>query len=183
MKRTTLLLSSLVCFSAVGCAGQLTEDEMDRLYKEHTGGSGGSSTGTNPTTGSGGSGPAVDQCVVNTKALASCQVVGCHSGATLSAGLDLSATAVTTNAKTFLDKANVGTPGVTMPGDATGCPPNMYKLIDKSNPSNSLIYTKAEVMGEMATHPCGGKMPVIGSFTTADKMCILSWINSVINLP
>jgi hypothetical protein len=156
---------------------------MDRLYKEHTGGSGGSSTGTNPTTGTGGGGPPVDMCVVNTTALKSCQQVGCHSGATLSAGLDLSATAVTTNAKSFLDKANTGTPGVMMPGDPTGCPPNMYKLIDKSNVMNSLLYTKAWPGGEAPMQPCGGKMPVIGTFTAADKMCILNWINSVINLP
>jgi hypothetical protein len=109
--------------------------------------------------------------------------MGCHSGAMLSAGLDLSATSVTTNAKSFLDKANVGTAGVTMPGMPDGCPPNMYKLIDKSNAMNSLIATKAVAAGETDMHPCGGKMPVIGTFTAADKMCILNWINSVINLP
>jgi hypothetical protein len=178
MKRSTLLLSTLACFCALSCAGQLTEDEMDRLYKEHTG-----TGGSSGPTGAGGGGPAVDQCVVNTMALKSCQAVGCHSGATLSAGLDLSAASVTTGAKALLDKANVGISTVTMPGDPNGCPPNMYKIIDKSNVMNSLLYTKATAAGETPMPPCGGKMPVIGTFTAADKMCLLNWMNSVINLP
>jgi hypothetical protein len=100
----------------------------------------------------------------------------------LSGGLDLSATSVTTNAKTFLDKPNVGTAGVTMPMDPTGCQPGAYKLIDSANATNSLIYTKTEVLGQMPTHPCGMPMPVIGTFTADNKACILKWIESVIAL-
>jgi hypothetical protein len=154
---------SVVALSAVGCAGELSEDPR-------------------PPKDAGGS-PPVDMCVVNTNALKTCQVAGCHGGTPLSAGLDLTLASVTTNAKSFLDKLNTGTPGVTMPGDPTGCPPNMYKLIDSTNAMNSLIYTKSTPGGEASMQPCGGKMPVIGTFTAADKMCILNWINSVIALP
>jgi len=125
----------------------------------------------------------VDPCIVETPALKSCQAAGCHTGTPLSANLDLGVASVTTNAKTlFLDKPNPGTMGVTMPGDPTGCPAGMYKLIDSANAMNSLLYTKTEVLGDMPTHPCGSKMPVIGTFTANDKACILKWIQSVIAL-
>jgi hypothetical protein len=182
MKTTVLLLSTVACLSAVGCAGTLTADEQQRLFDEHsgTGGAGPTSTTTSSTsTGSGGSGPAVDMCVVNTTALKSCQAAGCHGGMPpLSAGLDLSATAVTTNAKSFKDKLNTGTDPM-----GGGCMPGTFKLVDSANPMNSLIYTKVEAPGDMATHPCGSKMPVIGTFTSADKMCILNWVMSVASLP
>jgi hypothetical protein len=156
-----LLRWTVALLCASGCAGELSEDPR-------------------PPKDAGG--PPVDMCVVNTSALKTCQQAGCHGGTPLSADLDLSVASVTTNAKSFLDKANTGTPGVTMPGDPTGCPPGMYKLIDKSDAMSSLIYTKATPSGETPTAPCGQKMPVIGTFTAADKMCILAWINSVIAL-
>jgi hypothetical protein len=146
-------------------------------------------TGSTTTAGGGGSGT-VDMCVVNTTALKACQAVGCHTGDPshpgdpnfLSAGLDLSAASVTTNAKLFLDKPNVGTMGVTTLGDATGCPPGAFKLIDSTQPSNSLLFLKPTASGQMPTAPCGSKMPVIGTFTEANKACLTSWISSVIAL-
>src|SRR4051794_22591984 len=92
MKRT-FLLSTLACSTALaGCAGTLTTDEQERLWTEHTGGTGGSTGGTSTTTGGGGSGPMVDMCVVSTATtgpMHTCQQVGCHGGATVSAGLNL----------------------------------------------------------------------------------------------
>ncbi len=183
MKTTVLLLSTVAALLAAGCAGTLTPEEQQQLFDAHSGtggvGSGPTTSTTSTSTGSGGSvGPAVDMCVVNTTALKSCQQVGCHSGTPLSAGLDLSMTSVTTNAKSFKDKMNVGTDPM-----GGGCMPNTFKLVDSANPMNSLIYTKVEAPGDMPTHPCGGKMPVIGTFTSADKACILSWVMSVASLP
>jgi hypothetical protein len=186
MKNMVFLLSTLASLSAVACAGQLTAEEQERLFNEHagTGGSTGAGSTSSTTTGAGGSGPAVDMCIVDAakRPLKSCQAGGCHTGSPVSAGLDLSDASVTTNAKSFLDKMNVGTMGVTMPGDATGCQPGAYKLIDSSNAMNSLLLTKAVASGETITPPCGSKMPVIGTFTTEHKACLTSWINSVIML-
>jgi hypothetical protein len=181
---------AIIALSAMGCAGKLEPDsstcppDCPPTWAATT-------TGTGSTTTGGGGGPGtVDMCVVNTTALRACQATGCHTGDPshpgdpnfLSAGLDLSATSVTTNAKLFLDKPNVGTPGVTMLGDPTGCPPGAFKLIDSANPSNSLLFLKPTAPGQMPTAPCGGKMPVIGTFTSAYKDCLTSWISSVIAL-
>jgi hypothetical protein len=109
--------------------------------------------------------------------------VGCHSGSLLSAGLDLSNASLTTNAKSLKDKMNVGTMGVTMLGDPNGCPPGTFKLVDSANPTNSLLYMKLRPFGDVDTHPCGNPMPVIGSFSSDDKTCVLRWIESVAALP
>ena|SRR5690349_18172822 len=132
--------------------------------------------------GGGGGGPSVDTCVVGTPTMGpmhTCQTTACHGGTMVSAGLNLDNENLTTNAKAkYLDVTNVGDPT----GQAPPCAPGMFKLIDSANAMNSLLYTKTEVIGQMPTHPCGGMMPVIGTFTTADKMCILKWIESVIKL-
>jgi hypothetical protein len=74
----------------------------------------------------------------------------------------------------YLDVANAG--------DVmdNGCMPGAGKLIDSSNPTNSLIYAKLVASGDSNVPPCGVKMPEIGSISASDKACILSWINSVI---
>jgi hypothetical protein len=126
----------------------------------------------------------VDMCVVNTSALKACQTLGCHIGDPniLSAGLDLSVRSVTTNAKLFLDKPNAGTVGVTTLGDPMGCPPGAFKLIDSTQPSNSLLFLKPTVQGQTSLVPCGSKMPFIGTLTQDGKACLTRWINSVIAL-
>ncbi len=181
MRRIARWVICALC--AAGCAGELTPDEK---ILEPTATGPATSTGSGMTTtgaGGAGGGPTVDPCIVESTALRSCQSTGCHTGSPLSAGLDLSRASVTTNAKAFLDKPNGGTPGVIQEGDPTGCAPGMYKLIDSSNPLHSLIYLKLQAPGELVTPPCGGKMPVIGSFRPEDKACILRWIDSVIALP
>jgi hypothetical protein len=161
---------------ALGCAGQLTTAEQEEICKQHPGclggpatGSGGS-TGAGGTTGTGGSGVMFDPCI-NT-AMKSCQVEGCHKSAVVSAGLNLETTNLTMNFKTmYLNKPNVGEP-------MAGCMPGAAKLIDPMAPEMSLIYSKLQ-----PTPPCGGKMPVIGTFSATDKACILKWINAAIAAP
>jgi hypothetical protein len=144
---------------ALGCAGELVSDPR-------------CPSGNCPAD-AGEVAPQVDMCVVNTTALKTCRVAGCHMPP-VSAGLDLSEASVTTNAKNFLDKANAGS--------EMACLPGMGKLIDPVNATNSLLYAKVQASGETIAPPCGAKMPVIGNFTMADKACILSWIKSVIAL-
>jgi hypothetical protein len=185
MKNTVLLLSTFVFLGTAACAGELTQDEQNTLWEAHqgTGGGSGTSTTTSSTTsaGTGGSGPAVDMCIVSTTTtgpMHTCQTAACHGGPTVSAGLNLDNVNLTMNAKAkYLDVPNTGDPT----GQAPPCAGGMFKLIDSAAPMNSLLYTKAEAPGDM-THPCGGKMPVIGTFTADDKACLLKWINSVIAL-
>jgi hypothetical protein len=172
---------AFVLLGVAGCAGRLLPDE-DLLLPAIDSGSDAPRT---TTTGGPDPGTVVDPCIVDTGALRSCQSQGCHTPdrvAGLSAGLDLSVASVTTNAKSFLNRPNVGTMGVTTFGDPTGCPPGSFKLIDSENPMNSLLYTKTEAPGSPPSHPCGGKMPVIGTFTPDHKACILRWIQSVVAL-
>jgi hypothetical protein len=162
---------------ALGCAGQLTTAEQEELCKGHPGclGSAGPATGSGGSTGAGGStgtggGVMFDPCI-NT-AMKTCQVDGCHKSAVVSAGLNLETTNLTMNFKTmYLNKPNMGEP-------MAGCMPGVAKLIDSAAPEMSLIYSTL-----LPTPPCGGKMPVIGTFGAADKTCILNWINKVIAAP
>jgi hypothetical protein len=176
MKRTTLWVSTLACFAwAAGCAGTLTQDEQQRLFDEWPGGTGGTPTGA-------GGGTPVDTCVVGmTGAMHTCQsTIGCHGGPMVAAGLNLDDVNLTQNFKAkYKDVSNTGDPT----GVAPPCTAGMAKLIDSSNAMNSLIYTKLQAMGESNTPPCGSKMPFVGSISSQEKACILSWINSVINAP
>jgi hypothetical protein len=114
----------------------------------------------------------------------SCRAVGCHTGNPLSAGLSLDENTVLYDARrVLLDRPNHGTEGVTMLGDPTGCPAGAFHLIDSANPTASLLWLKPIPAGGVDTHPCGSKMPVIGTFNAADKQCIQSWIASVIGPP
>ena len=169
----------IVTVCASGCAGELTPEVSYDTVTGTTSGAGGS---TMAAGGAGGGPGGVDPCIVNTPALKACQNVGCHIGPPLSAELDLSVASVTTRAKLLLDKPNAGTMGVQTLGDANGCPPGSFKLIDSANPTSSLIYAKLRAQGETPTNPCGGWMPVIGAFTADNKACVLKWIQSVIAL-
>ena len=182
MKRNLLQLCVNIGLASVigvaGCAGTLTDDEQQRLWLEHTGGTGGG-TGS-MTSGSGGGGPMVDMCVVSTATtgpMHTCQGTGCHSSAASAAMLNLENDNLTKNYKTMYYN-------VDSKGDPTGvapvCTAGMAKLIDGSNAMNSLIYTKLVATGDTNIQPCGSKMPFFGTLTTQEKACILSWINSVI---
>ena len=203
MKNMSLLTLGLAFSLGLGaCAGELTLDEQEQLYREHMAGAGGgtptstssgsagsstgsagSSTGSAGSTGSGGStgtggGSPVETCV--TTSMQACQNNFCH-GQNPAVGLVLDNDALTKNYKDlFVDKPNKGTDGITMEGDPNGCVPGMYKLIDSANPTNSLLYRKAFAPGDTGNAICGAKMPIIGSFSSDDKACMLKWINSVI---
>jgi hypothetical protein len=195
MKNNVLLLSAhvglLAAIGIAGCAGQLTSQEQSDLWDEHqkiyavgAGGSGqvgpatGGGSNTTGTGGAGGSGslPPVDMCIVTS--FTGCKSAGCH-GMAPAAMLVLDAASLTTNYKSlYYDKPNAGTPGVSVD---LGCPANMYKLVDPVTPEQSLIYQKVAAKPFPAQKPaCGEWMPVLGTFTEADKACVLRWINGVI---
>jgi len=118
--------------------------------------------------------PPVDMCVLTS--MKTCQNDFCHGTTGTMAELLLTPQVLTQDYKTALvDQPNKGRMGVVDAGDPYGCPAGFAKLIDSAAPENSLIYTKLGM-----PQPCGGGMPVIGTFTDADKACVLSWIKSVI---
>jgi hypothetical protein len=112
--------------------------------------------------------PSVDTCVLTSMKV--CQSAGCHGGMPISAGLSLEATVLTRDFKVLVDQLNHG--------DPSGCMAGQFKLIDSTDPAKSLIYAK--LPGTDPAPPCGLRMPVIGNFAAADRMCVMSWINSVI---
>jgi hypothetical protein len=140
-----------------------------------TGGAGGATTGAGGFAGA----PIIpDPCVVTS--MKACQAFGCHGGDSVSAGLRLDNYVLLQDFRQLIDRPNTGTQGVTQLGDLTGCPPRAFKLIDSDRPNQSLLWLKPRPSGSSEGPPCGGKMPVIGSFTQADKDCVQSWILSVI---
>jgi hypothetical protein len=107
-----------------------------------------------------------------------CRVAGCHGGDPLSAGLRLDENVLLYDARrVLLDQPNHGS------GDPSGCPQGSFLYIDSARPVDSLLWLKPKATGDMSTPPCGGKMPVIGNFTPADKQCIQNWILTVIGPP
>jgi hypothetical protein len=110
----------------------------------------------------------VDACALHSMKV--CQNANCHGGAMVYADLHLDDNVLTTDYAPLVDKPNHG--------DPAGCMPGKFKLIDSANPTASLIYTKLPTPGSMP--PCGLNMPVIGTFLDDDRMCVLSWIDSVI---
>jgi hypothetical protein len=120
-----------------------------------------------------GGGHVVDSCALTSMKV--CQNSNCHGSGTDGGGmvyadLHLDDNVLTTDYAPLVDKPNHG--------DPAGCMPAKFKLIDSADPTASLIYTKLPSQG--STPPCGLNMPVIGTFLDADRMCVLSWINSVI---
>ena len=120
MKRNLLQLCVNIGLASVigvaGCAGTLTDDEQQRLWLEHTGGTGGG-TGS-MTSGSGGGGPMVDMCVVSTATtgpMHTCQGTGCHSSAASAAMLNLENDNLTKNYKKPAVQAKESGPVLTRP--------------------------------------------------------------------
>jgi hypothetical protein len=54
---------------------------------------------------------------------------------------------------------------------SSGCPDHL--LIDKADPTQSMLYLK--VTGTT----CGVKMPLGGSLTADEEACVLSWIEGL----
>jgi hypothetical protein len=160
-------LALALSFAIAACGG-----EVPGPGPSIAGGIGGASgaAGSSGVGGTGGAGgtASVDMCVLTSMKV--CQNAGCHGSPPVSSGLALDNDVLTRDFAMLVDKPNQGDPG--------GCMAGKYKLIDSADPGSSLIYTK---LPDPATSPpCGLRMPVIGNFAAADKMCILSWINSVI---
>jgi hypothetical protein len=134
-----------------------------------TGGTGGATGGAGGTTGgAGGAGGtadagAIDPCMAPL-AMSKCALGGCHTGAVLAAGLDLSA-AVIASPGALVNKSNKG--------DSMGCMANSTKIIDGARPEQSLIYTK------ITTPTCGALMPPTGKLANAETTCVLNWIKSI----
>ncbi|HMI88927.1 MAG TPA: hypothetical protein VK550_32835 [Polyangiaceae bacterium] len=132
-----------------------------------TGGAGGTTVGgtggaTGGTAGAGG-GP-LDPCMAPL-AKDKCSTVGCHGGALLAAGLDLSA-AMIAAPQPLVDKLNRGETG--------GCTAAVGKIIDSQKPDQSLLYTK------ITTQSCGAKMPPGTPLAPAETGCVLNWIRSIV---
>jgi len=141
------------------------------------GGTGGATGGVGGATGGGGAGGAagaggaggagggmLDPCMAPL-AQAKCAQPGCHGGAIVVAGLDLSAAIIAAPAP-LVDKANRGEPGA--------CGAGFGRIIDSQRPDQSLLYTK--VTGS----PCGTRMPVGTPLTATESACVLSWIRSIV---
>jgi hypothetical protein len=95
-----------------------------------------------------------------------CAVAGCHTSASPQGKLDLTADSGLTMRLVGVDSTS---------GTCTG------KLIDKTSPDQSLLYTKCEAMA-----PCGSPMPLPSTtdkkgtpLSDAEKKCLLDWITSV----
>ena len=130
-----------------------------------TGGVGGATGGAGGATGgaAGSGGGMLDPCMAPLM-MSKCGLSGCHGGAVLSAGLDLSP-AVIAAPQPLVDKLNKGA--------TPGCAANSIKLIDSQRPDQSLIYTK------VMTPTCGEKMPAGTTLAPAETGCILNWIKSI----
>jgi hypothetical protein len=194
MNRTRFVWTVVALGAIASCGGRYEVGD----HPDNSGGAGGSSGSTASATTSASTGGAgsmatggaggfmvgprdtlVDPCVITS--MKACQQVGCHGGDINSAGLRLDNGVLLQDFRQLVDRPNTGSQGVTMLGDPTGCPPGAFKLIDSAVPSQSLLWMKPHAMEEGSVAvPCGGKMPVIGTFHQADKECMWSWINSVI---
>jgi hypothetical protein len=127
----------------------------------------GGASGAGGAAGAGGAGGGVmlDPCMAPLVQM-KCAQAGCHGGAIIVAGLDLSP-AIIAAPQPLVDKANRGEP-------MGGCMQGFGRIIDSQRPEQSLLYTK--VMGM----PCGSRMPIGTALTATESACVLSWIRSIV---
>ena len=158
--------------AAIGCAGELTEEQKEvREGGVGRGGSGGSGGGAGGSGGSAGSGMgSPEACMLAMTKEKSCGIVGCHAGSNPAAQLLLTDDALRQAKDTLVDKPNKGA--------TPGCGAGVQKLIDKAQPEKSLLYTKL-----LAQPPCGERMPNGGSVSDAQLSCVLAWIKSAAGSP
>jgi hypothetical protein len=88
---------------------------------------------------------------------AKCAGASCHGGPGNSTGLDLTTASLATRVE--------GRSAAGACSDAL--------LVDKNNPSQSVLYLK------VAGTDCGTRMPVGGTLTADDQDCVLSWIEGL----
>ncbi len=97
-----------------------------------------------------------------------CATAGCHNTTSAQGSLDLTA-----NAGLTMRLVGVDSMSNMLPSHVT--PACSGKLIDKTAPDQSLLYTKCST-----SPPCGASMPNVGNaLTEAEKKCLLDWITSV----
>ncbi len=167
-------VSIFLPFVTPGCAGTLTEEEINQLK--------------GATTGAGGSGTPTDcglailtkECSPTQDTFAKCKSCSgfsaCHGKDMPSiAGLDFTASAIGDGTQ-FINKAAddsvAGSCGaMAMPTAIKG-----KVLVDPRAPENSLIYQKVT-----ATFGCGSRMPFASTtfLSTTDQQCILDWIKKI----
>jgi hypothetical protein len=153
-KLRAFIACSFVLLTSVGlaaCPGSLDTKEFPTAA---------ASTGT-------GSGDCGD--VPTTLLKTTCAIPGCHGSSSPQANLDLTA-----DSGLVMRLVDVDSTSGTLPGHVT--PPCTGKLIDKTTPEQSLLYTKCTAMPP----PCGATMPNTGVvLSDAQKQCLLTWIKSV----
>jgi hypothetical protein len=143
--RTAAIAALLApALAAAGCAGTITDPWSFAAQGD-----------------GGGAGPTVDAAApacpdVPTKLAASCAGTGCHDATTRAQALDLASPGVASRL--------VGVPATEGAG----------LLVDPSNPSKSVVYTKL-----LASPPFGARMPTGAPLDDATIACVLDWVTSV----
>jgi hypothetical protein len=173
MKRNGSLLSKsiglVIALALTGCAGTLTPEEEDELFRARGTATGGSPTG-GPTTGGTGVDPAA--CVIALASGSKCSA--CHSENIHLAGFAFSMNTVPMAKTLWLDKPGQGDP----PGSMMACGASDFanlKLINSAAPEMSLLYLKLT-----DPVPCGMHMPQVGyPIADSEKACILAWVKNV----
>ena len=136
-----------------GCAGELTEAEIAALSSRA-----GIDAGTTPT-------------VTCPSVKTICATSGCHDSKTKLSGLDLSG-----DLAPYIDKpVDVPTDPSLAAGTCAEGSANTYRIIDRSNAEQSLLYLKT------TASPCGEKMPLTNrtKWKPADSACLLALIKSL----
>jgi hypothetical protein len=148
---TLTLLAALAALTILagafsGCAGSLTDPAAFM------------SNDAGATVDAAVSGDAATSCPdIPTLFVQSCGLSGCHDATTKVEGLDLVSPGLTSRL--------VGVSSV----EGNGL------LINSTNPSASVIYTKVT-----STPPFGVRMPSGSSLSNADQQCVLAWVTSVV---
>jgi hypothetical protein len=167
--KASLLPWTLVYVSAMGCVGQLSTDEQDRLRREHD-----NLVNSTGTGGEAGIDPA--ECVIELASGPKCKT--CHADTAKLAGFAFSPATIPNAKQLWLDKSGQGDP----PGMMLACgaaDQSNHKLIDSKAPEMSLIYAKLT-----DPVPCGMHMPLVGyPLPESEKACVLTWIKSVVGAP
>jgi hypothetical protein len=136
------------------------EDDAGAFDDDDAGVVAGRGGSTKPDAGPADAGPAKDAAVAcDFRGLVQmkCGNLSCHGAPAQTTGLDLTSAGL---ANRLADRTG-----------SSGCPDHL--LIDKADPTQSMLYLK--VTGTS----CGVKMPLGGSLTTDEQACILSWIEGL----
>ncbi|HKY36027.1 MAG TPA: hypothetical protein VJN18_08820, partial [Polyangiaceae bacterium] len=156
----------------VGCPGAAdNETPNDTMAMGGSGGSGGGAGG--------GANCDADPCVANAFTGSATACKSCHTTKTTAAGglqfasLDLESPNPSTRLKGMLAKHTDLPMGKNM-----GCPSGDF-LVDVNNPAQSWFWKK--INGGQGT--CGDAMPLVGTLSSTDKMCLQKFIECMAGKP